>query len=100
MTRTKAAFQTAFCKKTAIRSGDTVRYDIQGIYIWRPGDTALEKLEDGRKYLITNPGNMDINQMKHVALELAALIGLLAGLPMITIVCGEEGISYQIETAA
>ena len=94
--RTKADFQTALRAKTSIWPGDQVRYEIKGIYVWRPGDSALEKIEGGGKYLFTNPGNMSIDQMQHIALQIAELIGLLMGISPIISNHSEEGTSYQL----
>lgn len=97
-TRTKAAFSTALRSKTSIWPGDVVRYDINGIYIRRPGDTALEK-PGGQKYIIKSPGILSASQVADIAEEVAALIGLMMGLPIVKIERGAGGSSYRIGEA-
>ncbi|KKT43470.1 MAG: hypothetical protein UW32_C0001G0062 [Candidatus Wolfebacteria bacterium GW2011_GWE2_44_13] len=94
--RTRAAFKTALLGKTAIRTGDVVKHDIDGVYIRRPGDSYLETLEGCRKYIFTNPGTMSVDDMQHIALEVAEFIGLITGMPVISVNCHDGAISYQI----
>ncbi len=82
--RTNAAFCTVGRGKTAIWPGDVVKYDIGGIYIWRPTDTALEPLPIGRnsKYLFKNPGDLNIFQVGRIAREFANVLGLILDMPV------------------
>lgn len=88
--RSKAAFSTALKEKTAIWPGDMVRHDIGGIYIWRPGDTALETPQ-GNRYLIKNPGGiLNPAQMGNIAQDFANAIGLMMGVPVTTITIDQD----------
>lgn len=97
--RLKAVFGTVSRKKTSIWPGDIIRYDIKGVYIWRPGDGALEPLIGRNKYIVTNPGILSLDQMRHIALQTAELIGLLTNMPHLTVSSSAEGTSFVLQKA-
>lgn len=95
-TRGRAAFSTGLRGKTAIWPGDVVQHDIKGIYIWRPGDTALEKPR-GDKYLIRIPAILSAHEIDVIAQDFATTIGLMMGLS-VTATTIESGIrGYRLE---
>lgn len=93
--RTKAAFSTALRSKTSIWPGDLVRYDINGVYIWRRGDTALEQAGKG-KYLIKNTSMMSLSQMNNITQDTAHLIAAITGLPVTTVKGPDDLPAFQL----
>ncbi|KKU76651.1 MAG: hypothetical protein UY00_C0005G0001, partial [Candidatus Wolfebacteria bacterium GW2011_GWA1_47_6] len=75
--------------------GDLVRYDVGGVYIWRRGDTTLEK-PNGDKYLVKNPGILSVSQMGDIAQDTAHLLALICELPVFTVLGPEDRTAYQI----
>ncbi len=82
--RTKAAFSTALRKKTSIWPEDMVRFDNDGVFLWRAREGRLTPITGGN-YIFKNPGILSLSQMEHLATQTAELLGMLTGMTVIQI---------------
>lgn len=94
---TKAVFWTLNDEETSIKPGDVVRYDLEGVFLWRPGDTILAHPADKRYNLIKNPGILSESQMRAIAQDTAHFIALITDMEVETIGPHSDYPTYQLK---